>query len=234
MPFFITVFIILFVLWLHLFCNVSQEKCKAAIQIIINILSASAKNPITICSLDTIPHDPQTMIGRANLDVYKQFSNSDPCYKELFFKKKIYQGEKDIGDLENYTQPPHIPPTLITTPCCVFISQSILTWVKWLLSRPETEKEINDWIQVNHELKNQGYYADIQHGNNLTKTTWTNRPNLFNLRVSLFVDWFNPCGNKISCKLESTGFLAFLCLNLPPSLWNKLSHMCIAGITPGP
>ncbi|KNZ43777.1 hypothetical protein VP01_9874g1, partial [Puccinia sorghi] len=61
----------------------------------------------------------------------------------------------------------------------------------------------NKWL--NHKLKNRGYYADIQHGNNLKKSAWTNRPNSLNLRVSLFLNWFNPCGNKISGKLKSTG-----------------------------
>ncbi|KNZ52854.1 hypothetical protein VP01_3427g3, partial [Puccinia sorghi] len=38
--------------------------------------------------------------------------------------------------------------------------------------------------------------------------------------------------NKISGKVESTGILALFCLNFPPTVRNKISHMCIFGITP--
>ncbi|KNZ62635.1 hypothetical protein VP01_12446g1, partial [Puccinia sorghi] len=35
-------------------------------------------------------------------------------------------------------------------------------------------------------------------------------------------------------KVDSTGILALSCLNLPPTFRNKISHMCIFRITPGP
>jgi hypothetical protein len=227
---------------------------------IINILSVAVKHPNLIQDIEAIPRDPRTVIEKARLDVqlttkicsrvcfclyeldpdthwrcnYKQFSNSLPCDEELFIKKKVYRGHKDIGDLANYPEQPDISADVVGTPRCVYLSQSILTWVTWLLSRPETEQAMDDWIQANQNLKDQGYFSDIQHGTNFTSTTWKKRSDILKLGVSLFVDWFNPRGNKISGKTESTGVLALSCLNLPPSIRNKLSHMCIAGITPGP
>lgn len=99
---------------------------------------------------------------------------------------------------------------------------------------PHTKSEIEDWIQVNEKLKHKGFFSDIQHGNNLKNTAWKSRPHILKLSVSLFVDWFNPRGNKISSKVESACLLAFSCLNLPPTIHNKLSPLCIARITPGP
>ncbi|KNZ56973.1 hypothetical protein VP01_2275g2 [Puccinia sorghi] len=132
---------------------------------------------------------------------------------ELFIKKKIYRGHKDFGNLDYYSKLPTILPNVIAKPCCVFISQPILTWITWLLSMPHTKSEIEDWIQ---------------------NTAWKSRPHILKLSVSLFVDWFNPRGNKISSKVESACLLAFSCLNLPPTIRNKLSPLCIARITPGP
>jgi hypothetical protein len=233
---------------------------RNTIQMIINILSLAVKHPNSIPDPALIPRDPRTIIQRANFDVqfskkiccrvcyklydvhpstpqrcdYKPFTNSDPCDEELFVNKKIYQGNKDISDLAYHFKPPDFPPSVVGTPRCVFLSQSILTWMTWLLSKPDYEKAIDDWVQTNQDLKDQGYFSDIQHGEVFMNTKWKNKPHMLKLGLSLFVDWFNPRGNKISGKVQSTGVLALSCLNLPPTFRNKLSHMCIAGITPGP
>ncbi|KNZ60628.1 hypothetical protein VP01_15278g1, partial [Puccinia sorghi] len=114
--------------------------------------------------------------------------NSDPCHNELFVSKKIYKGHKDVGDLANYSKPPKISAKIVATPQCVFLSQCIVMWLTWLLSRPDVEKSIADWIQTNDKLKDRGYISDIKH-------------DLLQLSVLLFVDWFNPRGNKISGKV---------------------------------
>ncbi|KNZ49969.1 hypothetical protein VP01_4667g3 [Puccinia sorghi] len=226
---------------------------------IINILRLAIKHSTSIQDLRVIPSNLQTLISKANLDVeltekiccrvffrlyefqptpwccnYKSFSDSDPSHNELFVSKKIYKGHKDVGDLAHYSKPPKIFANIVATPRCVFLSQCIVTWLTWLFSRPDFEKSIEDWIQTNDKLKDWGYISEIQHGDVFTNTEWKKRPDLLQLAVSLFVDWFNPRGNKISGKVESTGILALSFLNLPPTFRNKISHMYIFGITPGP
>ncbi|KNZ58775.1 uncharacterized protein VP01_1864g3 [Puccinia sorghi] len=152
----------------------------------------------------------------AKLDVQLTKRNLLPSlFSPLFIQKKIYQGHKDVGELPYHSKPPKILPNVIATPHCVFLSQPILTWITWLLSMPHTENKIQDWIQVNQKLKDKGYLSDVQHGHTFKNTTWKSRPDILKLGLSLFVDWFNPHKNKISGKLESTGLLALLCLNLP-------------------
>ena len=49
---------------------------------------------------------------------------------------------------------------------------------------------------------------------------------------SLSVDWFNPYGNEAAGKAVSTGSVAMVCLNLPPSLWYKVEDLFLAAVMP--
>ncbi|KNZ59505.1 hypothetical protein VP01_1716g1 [Puccinia sorghi] len=178
-----------FCIMVHLLCNVSRENCKTAIQMIMNILQVATKHPNTPQVLRMIPRDPQTLIKRAQLDItltkkmccqfcfclcgfepsdlwlctYKHFNNLDPCGKEIFVSANV-----------------------VATPPCVFLSQSMLTWNTWLLSNAETKEEMEEWIQVNQDRKDQGYPSDIQHGQNFVNTDWKTETDMLKI-LSLFV-----------------------------------------------
>ncbi|KAH9471668.1 hypothetical protein Pst134EA_033299 [Puccinia striiformis f. sp. tritici] len=267
-------FIIIFVSWLHIFCNVSRENCRTAINALFNILNETLKRRSSNRSLLKMPRDPRTLISRAHLDTelvetlccrtcfhlypldistpltceYAPFKNSLPCDEDLFVQKKTHRGLKDHGRFPNPKAT--IVPYSFNVPRCFFVTQPILVWLTWLLGKPDTEAAINAWAD---ELsRSDGALLDIQHGSNYQGMYWDDSPTPFessdsddtdepfdehaplNLALSLFVDWFNPRGNKVSGKVESTGVFALTCMNLPPFLRNKISNVCVAGITPGP
>ncbi|MBW0525283.1 hypothetical protein O181_064998 [Austropuccinia psidii MF-1] len=83
-------------------------------------------------------------------------------------------------------------PCSIGTSCCVFVSQRISTWLKWLLSKLDAENVIDTWAESIHQDQDYGFLSDIQHGENFKQIKWENKPNSFKLALSLVIDWLNP------------------------------------------
>ncbi|KAG0146783.1 hypothetical protein CROQUDRAFT_43931, partial [Cronartium quercuum f. sp. fusiforme G11] len=55
-----------------------------------------------------------------------------------------------------------------------------------------------------------------------------------NLAFSMFIDWFNPLGNKISAQQVSMGIIVLTCMNLPLEYCYQAQNMYLCGVVPTP
>ncbi|MBW0543962.1 hypothetical protein O181_083677 [Austropuccinia psidii MF-1] len=131
------------------------------------------------------------------------------------------------GQIRFSGQPP------LRIPHTSFISQSLHTWIEWLINVPGIENEIDDWASLLSGKSN--IIIDVSQANVWKKMFNNDRsPGSLDLWFCLFVDWFNPRGNWISGKKVSMGVISLNCLNLPPWLQFQQYHTCIAGLIPAP
>ncbi|MBW0517938.1 hypothetical protein O181_057653 [Austropuccinia psidii MF-1] len=120
----------------------------------------------------------------------------------------------------------------LRNPHTSFVSQSILSWIRWFILEPGVEESIDEWAaQVSSDST--GGLHDVTQGD-VWHDLFSNNKNQLQLGFSLFIDWFNPRGNKILGKQISMGIIALNCLNLPPRLRNQPKFTCLAGVIPAP
>lgn len=119
-----------------------------------------------------------------------------------------------------------------------YSTQPFIPWLTRFLKRHEIENHLDNSVLIHQEPPRKPAtdvwdgamwrnFRDPQTDIAFTQTTG-------NLAFGIYVDWFNPFGNKIAGKKSSVGAIILFCLSLPPQLWYKLENICVIGITPGP
>lgn len=170
---------------------------------------------------------------------FKAIRGASLCKEDLFRNKTKFLGISDKGEL--HLKPHRLVssslPIKVQIPRATYVTQKLISWVMWFLNKKETEAEINSWATLISQ-KPSNIIEDIQQTLAWQSLEWlpTNSPNdppSLHLVFNLFIDWFNPMGNKQAGKKHSMGLIALNCLNLPPMTLNLLANCCIAGITPG-
>lgn len=175
---------------------------------------------------------------------YKEVKGVKVCDEPLFITKTNYHGISDKGAC--HLQPYRLDSTKllvnVEVPRTTYVTQEIESWLTWFLNKKDVEKDIEDWALLVCEKtqKAPSVIEDIQQTKAWSSLQWPSvapsipdtSPDL-NLAFNLFIDWFNPLGNKQAGKSHSMGLMAINCLNLPPNSRNRLKNCCIAGITPG-
>ncbi|THH23034.1 hypothetical protein EUX98_g8143 [Antrodiella citrinella] len=121
--------------------------------------------------------------------------------------------------------------------------QSLFSWIATLFSRPGLERYLEAaWTSPSTRTQSDGRWRDIWDAPAIQEFKGPDGERLFSLQsngsvhlvFSLFVDWFNPFGNKKAGKSHSVGAIYMACLNLPPHLRYLPENIYLAGIIPGP
>lgn len=122
-------------------------------------------------------------------------------------------------------------------PKLVYPYRKLQSWIIDLVSRRGlVDRMRGAWIPF------EGRWRDIFHAPAVRtflgpdqKTPFSSQPeNTVHLVFSLFIDWFNPFGNKKAGKSHSIGAIYLICENLPDHLRYRPEYMCLLSIIPGP
>ncbi|MBW0521073.1 hypothetical protein O181_060788 [Austropuccinia psidii MF-1] len=126
-------------------------------------------------------------------------------------------------------------PTASHLPKSIYYVKYLVEWVQWLLLNTNIESLILEWKQ---QLLKIPHANDIQQAQEWKTFQWKNsdedRYETPQHKISLFIDWLNPRGNKQAGKQESMVLILLTCLNLPPNLRHKPAHLFFFWIVPGP
>ncbi|MBW0473782.1 hypothetical protein O181_013497 [Austropuccinia psidii MF-1] len=254
----LTFIVSVFICWLHLICSYSLETCCIVNQFIMVIIAVAQQNnsqdnqfpkDVRIMSKNLCiqPQLKQLICCKTCYSLYKgantplyctyqPFSKTPICNTPLFQVKTPLSALQTQGlSLSSSSRYRSHNPSTIHYPRAIYYTQDILEWVEWLLGLPTIEIEITKW---KNKLATLPHVNDVQQEQAWKKLQWTkhngNESSRICLTFSLFIDWFNPRGNKQAGKQESMGLILLTCLNLPPKLRHKPAYSLVFGIIPGP
>ncbi|PIL35041.1 hypothetical protein GSI_02828 [Ganoderma sinense ZZ0214-1] len=143
---------------------------------------------------------------------------------------------RELENPENEGDPPYVVHKAIRP----YPYRSMKDWLAHLFMK----KAIEDIIDVSWDfVPPPGQpYGDIMHSPAIRQFLGPDQRTPFSVQAngeahlvfSLFIDWFNPYGNKKAGKSHSIGVIYLVCLNLPPHLRYRPEFVYLAGVIPGP
>lgn len=201
-----------------------------------------------------IPLDVRTATDRLDLEpefttyaccpeCFATYAPTDPPKK---LAKKLYQKHCTHQDTPSDTpcgaallKPGGVDGTELV-PIKPYPLHSLRDWLGRLLSRTGIEDILDKAWELPAGAKD--VWTDIMHAPGIREfkgpdgtSFFSSQPHgKYHLVFSLFVDWFNPFGNKAAGKHHSVGAIYMVCLNLPPELRYLTENMFLVGIIPGP
>lgn len=115
--------VLVFLVWLHLNCGVSQDNCRIARDFLVQILEAARRVPSTTSVSKVIPKDIRTSFKR--LDIQPQLSKRicfNTCY--LIYSPEIVLTKRDARDLHAMNVYSKKPSTFAQSVTKVYLKRS--------------------------------------------------------------------------------------------------------------
>ncbi|MBW0558790.1 hypothetical protein O181_098505 [Austropuccinia psidii MF-1] len=229
------------IVYLHVIANLSQNEtniCLRSIKLMMQNLNTSDL-PCRRKLIQKFPIDVQSSLSWLKIQpCIKKTLCCPNCFK-LFDSTNIPTNR--LCNYQETNQSNQCFSALFTNdgkPIRQYYTQSFKSWLKEFLMRDGIE----ELLLLSTKLK-PNKYPEKNHSSLWQGHLWTSFKNqkteVFtsgygNLMFAMFVDWFNPLGNKASGKHKSVGVIILFCLSLPPSHRYRLNDLFLAGITPGP
>ncbi|KAG0143371.1 hypothetical protein CROQUDRAFT_661367 [Cronartium quercuum f. sp. fusiforme G11] len=251
-----------FIAWLYLACGMTRENCQTTQDHLIRIIYSCSQVQLMKGWASSIPQDVHTINKYLDLEAtleryvccvvcysineikvapaecgYRELPNMQACGAELFFLQTIHP----LPSITRVSQQ-HLcrsEKAKFNRPLATFIVQGYREWLIWFLSLPGTKEAIESWSEKCHKGNSEevsdynqssAWYTLYPRSQTSTSGSTPQLP----LAFSLFVDWFNLLGNKISGRQVSIGVLALHCLNLLPQEHHMIKNTYLAGVVPAP
>ena len=214
-----------------------------------SILIAAQVPPATI---DLLPQDPRTILGKINLDPRTTtYLQCPSCYALYPFPGTGFQ-HLPPGAIEHCTHRPtrgspacgvplwkdqRVGATVLKVPSRKYVHQNLKEWVGRLLTR----RGIEDMLDAAYDKPATGRMSDVWDSPVLNNfRDMDNTPffakhgNEARLAFSLGSDSFHPLGSLEAKQSMSVTTIYMVLLNLPKEERFKYKNMYLAGVIPGP
>ncbi|KAE9388685.1 hypothetical protein BT96DRAFT_1072594 [Gymnopus androsaceus JB14] len=118
-------------------------------------------------------------------------------------------------------------------PRCLYSTQSFESWLESLLSRSAIHECLHQTFAKSRGVWRPGEkMRDIYDSPGWQQHMCNFLQSPYHLAFAVYVDWFNPLGNKIAGKTVSCGAIALYCMNLPLEIRFLPENVFILGMMP--
>lgn len=175
---------------------------------------------------------------------FKETSESAACGAKLLrlSKKRDPGGHRQPFSTDEHPFGPAIAQPSAFRPIRTYKYQPVIAWLARMFAREDFERLVDQPLKSSSCHGTPKAHVDDILQSPEVETFLDNDGKPFlqkmgteaRLVFSLFIDWFNPRGNRRAGASISSGVLFMACLNLPPEVRYKRENIYLAGILPGP
>ncbi|KAI7957548.1 hypothetical protein MJO28_004643 [Puccinia striiformis f. sp. tritici] len=225
------------VAYLHIIAGLSIKEANTTLVTIKMILEGFKVNPDYMQKRKIkFPIDIRTAIGLLGIEPVIHRTLCCPTCFRLYDSKDVRICEFKHTEKSRICNSALFGPN--GRPLRQYSTQNFHQWLQGFLNREGIESLLTTSVNYFSQNVKSGTRSCLWDG-----TIWNDfldssgkpfNQTLGNLSFGIYIDWFNPHGNKAAGKHKSVGVILLFCLSLPASHRYQLQNIFFAALTPGP